>query len=794
MRGSTAGGASNQGTEISGTVSSNTLEGTYSYQSLGQVRQLPFHLTIYAGCNSWSGTYALDPGGPEGTFWGAMRPGSQDYPPQPDRTRAPQPLSAPANAPNAQGTPTPVDFPGYVGFRRGQEGQRLTYACKGGTGYVQGSNLFGVDIYNERSGVCSAAVHAGLITHAGGGTVTIETRCGIGKYEGSTRNGAFSGPYVAPPDEDVAFVFITPNGGTSNAGQPPCSAPGSTPPANPGAQGACNLTGLWNGPQIGNNPNPSGWQFSMIQNGSAVTGTGITDKSWSLSNGNLAANVLTAQWKDSTGSGTVRLTFAPDCNSFDSSWGLGTNSTTWTGKGTRVISQFGGVINPAAAPTAPGVNECSSWAGQGKMPGCIVLHGGFTGNDTGYDIDLFNIACDSTVKHDAGAQQALVEQLKTGKLHLMLQDDTVLLGAQLMLNSGPLGIACGNSAGSSAPPKGTVVNAVDNDPSNSLWNCDNPSSRVSFGALDFDHSRCFTFTYTVPAGGISSAVLHVTLKPGNAGAGQDTDALVAALGSGPCAPSTPVNEVPFGAVNMNVPRMAIQAVQRTVITGDLVFVPVWLIKANNVANLNYQLTYDAKVVKPEGNALKGELLENALFSANPNQSGTVLSGFAQTSGLSGAGSVINIPFRAIGKPGDRTPITVTVTTINDPNGGTLTIDKIPGEIVIYNTDGKLPGGQCGGANTPGGTNNPPSTNNPPGTNTPVSGPGDTGTGTNQPPAPPAILSGDCDGDGALTEVDALCSMEMSVQLRPVKLIMDMDNSKDVTSRDAVIILQRAINK
>jgi hypothetical protein len=55
-------------------------------------------------------------------------------------------------------------------------------------------------------------------------------------------------------------------------------------------------------------------------------------------------------------------------------------------------------------------------------------------------------------------------------------------------------------------------------------------------------------------------------------------------------------------------------------------------------------------------------------------------------------------------------------------------------------------------------------------------------------------SGDCDGDGRVTTLDARCAMEMSVQLRPPLLALDMDNSKDVTSRDAVVILQRAIGK
>lgn len=219
----------------------------------------------------------------------------------------------------------------------------------------------------------------------------------------------------------------------------------------------------------------------------------------------------------------------------------------------------------------------------------------------------------------------------------------------------------------------------------------------------------------------------------------------------------------IGQPNTNVTNMTIQVARRQVITGELVMVPVWLIKANNVANLNFEITFNAGIAKPEGTLTKGNLLDNVLFSANPNQSGKILSGFAGTTGISGTGTVLNIPFRAVGKPGDRTILEVTVTTINDPSGTTLQIDRIAGEILIYNKDGTFPG------STPGG--------DPPG-----------------PPAPPTILQGDCDGDGALTEVDALCALEMSVQLRPVSLLVDMDKSGDVTSRDAVLILQKAIYK
>ena len=199
---------------------------------------------------------------------------------------------------------------------------------------------------------------------------------------------------------------------------------------------------------------------------------------------------------------------------------------------------------------------------------------------------------------------------------------------------------------------------------------------------------------------------------------------------------------PFGQAEpyTNTPGMAIQAAQRRVGVGELVSVPVWLIKGNNVANINYELTYNANVARPEGTIRKGYLLDNAFFSANPNTSGIIRVGFAQASGISGTGPVTYIPFRATGKAGDRTPLSLAVTTINNPPGTTLAIDRIPGEIVIVGPDGLIPG--------------------------------------------------DCEGTGRpLSGLDVMCALEMSVKLIPVRLVMDMDRSGDVTSRDAAIIAQ-----
>jgi len=245
----------------------------------------------------------------------------------------------------------------------------------------------------------------------------------------------------------------------------------------------------------------------------------------------------------------------------------------------------------------------------------------------------------------------------------------------------------------------------------------------------------------------------------------------------PAGPASGAGLPPYGTPEpANVSGLTLQASQRRVIANETVNVPFYLINGANVANINFEVTYNASIARPEGTIGKGNLLDNALLSSNANAAGIIRAGFADTRGVSGTGTVLNVPFRAVGKPGERTRLDLAVTTVNDPNGGVLKIDRIPGEIVILDQQGRIPGEPPGTG--PGAAGMPPGT--------PATGgstPGGSGTG-----------GGDCDGDGRVTTLDARCALEMSVQLIAVRLTLDMDNSNDVTSRDAVLLLNRAVGK
>ena len=98
--------------------------------------------------------------------------------------------------------------------------ERLDCLCPGES-TLRGS-VWGTDTYTADSGLCRAAVHAGMIP-ATGGPVSVQMQPGQQRYPGTTRNGISStnyGPY------DASFRFLgTPRPGRGATGSLPVQAP-----------------------------------------------------------------------------------------------------------------------------------------------------------------------------------------------------------------------------------------------------------------------------------------------------------------------------------------------------------------------------------------------------------------------------------------------------------------------------------------------------------------------------------------------------------------------------------------
>ena len=95
---------------------------------------------------------------------------------------------------------------------RGRNGQRFTFSCPAG-GPVS-TRVWGTDLYTDDSSICTAAVHAGAITVARGGTVTIEIRPAAQTYRGTRRNDVASKDYGS---YGGSFVIVSAGGPTTSS-------------------------------------------------------------------------------------------------------------------------------------------------------------------------------------------------------------------------------------------------------------------------------------------------------------------------------------------------------------------------------------------------------------------------------------------------------------------------------------------------------------------------------------------------------------------------------------------------
>jgi LCCL domain len=104
----------------------------------------------------------------------------------------PEPTAEPTEA--AATAPATDPWSLNAAQHRSQVGEEFTYDCPPAD-ESRLDTIWGTDIYTDDSSVCTAAVHAGVITVEDGGEVTIEIAPGEESYEGTEQNGIESSPY-----------------------------------------------------------------------------------------------------------------------------------------------------------------------------------------------------------------------------------------------------------------------------------------------------------------------------------------------------------------------------------------------------------------------------------------------------------------------------------------------------------------------------------------------------------------------------------------------------------------------
>lgn len=141
-----------------------------------------------------------------GTVYFAMEPGQEGYDGDRRRGVSTQVWStfwdggyriiagAPGKKQSELNDLTPLEIPWTTSakYLRGKTGSRRVLLCPS-KGEVQ--PVWGNDVYTDDSSICAAAVHAGVITVAHGGGITMQTEVGRDNYAAQKRNGVASLPW-----------------------------------------------------------------------------------------------------------------------------------------------------------------------------------------------------------------------------------------------------------------------------------------------------------------------------------------------------------------------------------------------------------------------------------------------------------------------------------------------------------------------------------------------------------------------------------------------------------------------
>lgn len=180
---------------------------------------------------------------------------------------------------------------------------------------------------------------------------------------------------------------------------------------------------------------------------------------------------------------------------------------------------------------------------------------------------------------------------------------------------------------------------------------------------------------------------------------------------------------------------------RTTPMGSTVQIPITLKGVNDtIGNMDLTLQYDPAVLDAK-EVMNGPLTQSAIFDSNV-VAGDIKVSLASTEGFSGNGVIAYVKFNVTGAAGSSSALKITSVSANNADDmQPITISAKDGLFkVISATEG----------------------------------------------------SGDADGDGAYSAMDALAALQMSVGKMAKQSFMDMNKDGEITSLDARMILQLAV--
>ena len=84
-------------------------------------------------------------------------------------------------------------------------GRKYQFDCQSAPEDLVHAPTWGTKIYTANSGICSAAVHSGMVDPESGGEITIKLIAGKKFYTGSNKNNVKSKDHTGT---DISFIFV----------------------------------------------------------------------------------------------------------------------------------------------------------------------------------------------------------------------------------------------------------------------------------------------------------------------------------------------------------------------------------------------------------------------------------------------------------------------------------------------------------------------------------------------------------------------------------------------------------
>lgn len=171
--------------------------------------------------------------------------------------------------------------------------------------------------------------------------------------------------------------------------------------------------------------------------------------------------------------------------------------------------------------------------------------------------------------------------------------------------------------------------------------------------------------------------------------------------------------------------------------GNTVQLPIKIINAENIGNMDISLTYDPEVLTAN-DLTKGAITSDSLFVHNI-QPGIVNISLVDDAGITGDGSIAHITFNVIGEKGDACSLILSAIA-NDDNSDSIDLEIMNALFSVEDEES---------------------------------------------------LKGDVNGDGKVNSADALLALKMAVGILQENAVADMNDDGSVTSIDAAEILEIA---